>query len=913
MIQPKLPHLITGTLGMLCLAITALGQDNLVINPGFEDGPYSDAPPWGVGGWRGTVRATATDAHSGRRSLLMEGGGDEGGINSAVQIIPVDPTGTTTYHFRTWVKIPSATSEGPKNARTRWMFSEGTGGGQVTPIDSDQWTQIDDGGQNLTPPAGAQHIVYRMYGLTGRYAMYLDDCELVGEPNGNPSYPGITGVVKDADGKPVAGALVFLNSRQRAQEFANSSAVTDSEGKYTVCVADDGSYYAVAYKAGYDLSSEKQVDLTTGALVTLNPVIKKGQGGRNLAIKTGARSTAVDVSAEGRLNDPQFSPEYVFDGNSLTTRYYNNANADPAKDRWIYVDLDPVGKQAYPIREFVLTWLGITQNVIGWPGLGDVAAKDFALEYTSGDPSTESNWSSKVAFSVTDAPVSFAPVVVRLDTPITARAVRFHVTNPAGGGFGPTEIEVNAATLPRGTVSGVVKDSAGKPVAGAQVVVWNPTRILSDPDIYGAGNPVPYVIIEEATKAAPYDMPVSKTIEQTYTTDSQGRYTFDVHPGRPIRVSALADGHAYNVAAITPPEDGSPVVRDLAVPKTVVLSGTVRGASGPLYNAVVQIGGPGSREVAVTGADGSYSFAAAMGDHELYADAVGYAGQTVNVTLAADGTRDITLVASNEPGSLADNFDAAISGWEIARYDTNWVAVGTSAAAVRDTTQNATPGGKGSAVIEDQVILGSNGTTELPVAFQVLQRSPAQRIAVTPGKSYNVYFKVKAENFVSPEHRDAVHYQVVWRDAAGKVVGTILSHPHWLYPQPFWYLCDRGHPEGTPDSVTLARLVPPAGAATLDVRVGWVRVESAIDPNTQIPANPAGSLLYVDDLVVDAYGSAVVEPTISVAKNGASVVVTYTGTLESAAQVTGPWTAVAGATSPLTVNPTEPSRFYRSK
>jgi len=154
---------------------------------------------------------------------------------------------------------------------------------------------------------------------------------------------------------------------------------------------------------------------------------------------------------------------------------------------------------------------------------------------------------------------------------------------------------------------------------------------------------------------------------------------------------------------------------------------------------------------------------------------------------------------------------------------------------------------------------------------------------------------------------------VVWRDAAGKVVGTILSHPHWLYPQPFWYLCDRGHPEGTPDSVTLARLVPPVGAATLDVRVGWVRVDSAIDPNTQTPGNPAGSLLYVDDLVVDAYGAAVVEPTISVAKNGASVVVTYTGTLESAAQVTGPWTAVSGATSPLTVNPTEPSRFYRSR
>jgi len=87
----------------------------------------------------------------------------------------------------------------------------------------------------------------------------------------------------------------------------------------------------------------------------------------------------------------------------------------------------------------------------------------------------------------------------------------------------------------------------------------------------------------------------------------------------------------------------------------------------------------------------------------------------------------------------------------------------------------------------------------------------------------------------------------------------------------------------------------------LDVRVGWVRSDSAIDPNTQNPANPAGSLLFVDDLVVDGYGAVVVEPTISVARQGASAVLTYTGTLESATEVTGPWSTVTGASSPLTV------------
>ena len=47
----------------------SFGQ-NLVVNPGFEEGPHNDAPPWGVGGWRGTLRATTTEKHSGHRSPL---------------------------------------------------------------------------------------------------------------------------------------------------------------------------------------------------------------------------------------------------------------------------------------------------------------------------------------------------------------------------------------------------------------------------------------------------------------------------------------------------------------------------------------------------------------------------------------------------------------------------------------------------------------------------------------------------------------------------------------------------------------------------------------------------------------------------------------------------------------------------
>ena len=55
-------------------------------------------------------------------------------------------------------------------------------------------------------------------------------------------------------------------------------------------------------------------------------------------------------------------------------------------------------------------------------------------------------------------------------------------------------------------------------------------------------------------------------------------------------------------------------------------------------------------------------------------------------------------------------------------------------------------------------------------------------------------------------------------------------------------------------------------------------------------------------------------PTISLVRNGdGTVTVTYTGTLQAAATVNGPWEDVAGATSPLTVTADAPATFARSR
>jgi hypothetical protein len=53
-------------------------------------------------------------------------------------------------------------------------------------------------------------------------------------------------------------------------------------------------------------------------------------------------------------------------------------------------------------------------------------------------------------------------------------------------------------------------------------------------------------------------------------------------------------------------------------------------------------------------------------------------------------------------------------------------------------------------------------------------------------------------------------------------------------------------------------------------------------------------------------------PTLSVARDGTNIRITFTGVLEGADAVTGPWAPVAGATSPATISAATGQRFFRA-
>jgi hypothetical protein len=54
-------------------------------------------------------------------------------------------------------------------------------------------------------------------------------------------------------------------------------------------------------------------------------------------------------------------------------------------------------------------------------------------------------------------------------------------------------------------------------------------------------------------------------------------------------------------------------------------------------------------------------------------------------------------------------------------------------------------------------------------------------------------------------------------------------------------------------------------------------------------------------------------PTLAIGRQAGNVVITYTGTLQSADAITGPWTDVVGASSPYSTAPSAAQRYYRSR
>jgi len=85
------------------------------------------------------------------------------------------------------------------------------------------------------------------------------------------------------------------------------------------------------------------------------------------------------------------------------------------------------------------------------------------------------------------------------------------------------------------------------------------------------------------------------------------------------------------------------------------------------------------------------------------------------------------------------------------------------------------------------------------------------------------------------------------------------------------------------------------GAGIYDLEADGAKLFlNAVNYMTSLPDAPAG-------------GAA-----IAIANDGGNIAITYEGTLQSADSVTGPYSDVAGASSPFSVTADAPQKFYRA-
>jgi hypothetical protein len=417
------------------------------------------------------------------------------------------------------------------------------------------------------------------------------------------------------------------------------------------------------------------------------------------------------------------------------------------------------------------------------------------------------------------------------------------------------------------------------------------------------------------------------------TTAADGSYNFVVGSAGSYTVTAAPiPGYVLNLPATV---SGTAMIGSTTtMPDIIATPGSIRGivvdsATGnPIYNAVVQAGPPGlAGPAVVTDENGAYSLPAlGTGGSEVYADAVGYAGRRLLVTATGGVMKDIALTAEVEVNSYNGNMEDLVGNqptqWG-GTWDLSWWG---GAPGVIDwmASTNARHG-------LQSLFFTPNGLT--PNEWSGVFKT----IPLALGYCYNWYFRVTADTNV-------VSWQplVTFGDENGRngryeneFVSADPSYYDWAHtpPQmPTWHTyLEWGDFYG-------ANTHPSGPAVRWTPLPGETQCTFVFIYNWQDVIPPAGSGIYIDDLVLDAVPTNMVvqsvsadappalpapvivsgEPTFSVSNtvSGWQYTLVYKNHLTDAAWIplTGPGSLPGnGSTISLvdTNTPLAGSRFYR--
>ncbi|MCX6344162.1 MAG: carbohydrate binding domain-containing protein [Armatimonadetes bacterium] len=316
-------------------------------------------------------------------------------------------------------------------------------------------------------------------------------------------------------------------------------------------------------------------------------------------------------------------------------------------------------------------------------------------------------------------------------------------------------------------------------------------------------------------------------------TDENGNYTTTASANTTVYLSASKANHVTVL-----PIDGTYEVNvgteditgiDFQMSQINIVKGIVTDGTNPIYNAVVQIGVGGP--AAVTDADGKYTVIGITpaADSSVYADGLGWGDntQTIDTSAAASGTitlDDIVLTPKTETdASYIQN-----GGFETGDL-TGWVFEGDHPETIDLGVTTA-----------DKASGSYAATWTSKTGIDYYHGYLSQTIPVVAGSTYNVYFKVKT-NATDCEGQCGFDFGDWWGYDG---LGT-----NWMYtPVPgVWEQTLNYRLWNNAGKLTAVRVAIPEGVTGIHLIMG-------------LGTTIAGRTLYIDDVVVDRVGDVYVPP-----------------------------------------------------
>jgi erythromycin esterase len=228
----------------------------VLLSEGFE----GDTARWYLGGKGEGVGVDSAEAHEGKGSLRLFHEAVGSGVSS-VTLPATDARGKEAV-LSGWIKTDSV--EG--GFAGLWLRVDGANGA-ILALDNMQgtnlhgtaaWTRYE---VVVAVPPEAEHLVLGAL-LTGKGAVWVDDLRLSVRSPRSRERVRVGGLVRDAEGKPVAGALVAIVPPEAAR--AEATTTTDEHGRFLFTVLR-GRYAFTATAAGLAAGYRPMASFDTAA------------------------------------------------------------------------------------------------------------------------------------------------------------------------------------------------------------------------------------------------------------------------------------------------------------------------------------------------------------------------------------------------------------------------------------------------------------------------------------------------------------------------------------------------------------------------------------------------------------------------------------------------------------------------